>query len=48
MEITGLMSYAFKAFLGNPDIMSTLLTWAVMTTLTLTVFEIYKERNERG
>jgi hypothetical protein len=43
MELTGLMGEAFKVFLGSPDIMSTLLTWAVIVTLTLTIIEVFKE-----
>lgn len=43
MEIGGLMAYAFGIFLGNPDIMGALLTWAIIVTLTLTTIEIYNE-----
>lgn len=43
MEIGGLMSYAFGAFLGNPDIMAVLITWAVLVTLALTVIEVGKD-----
>lgn len=43
MEIGGLMAYAFKVFLGNPDIMAALITWAVLTALSLTVIEIFKD-----
>lgn len=43
MEIGGLMAYAFKVLLGNPDIMAALITWAVITTLVLTVIEVFKE-----
>jgi hypothetical protein len=42
MEIGGLMAYAFKVFLGNPDIMATLITWAILLTLALTVIESFK------
>ncbi|WP_185959731.1 hypothetical protein [Lentibacillus cibarius] len=42
MEIGGLMGHAFKAFLGNPDIMTGLLTWAIISSLFLTVIEIFK------
>lgn len=45
MEIGGLMGYAFKVFLGNPDIMAGLLTFGVILTLILTVIEIFKETN---
>lgn len=45
MEIGGLMAFAFKVFLGNPDIMAALITWAILTTLVLTVIEIFKETN---
>lgn len=43
MAIGGLMAYAFLAFLGNPDIMAALITWAVLTTLVLTVIEVFKQ-----
>ena len=43
MEIGGLMAYAFKVFLGNPDIMASLITWAVLITLGLTIIEVFKE-----
>jgi len=43
MEIGGLMAHAFKVFLGNPDIMAALITWAILSTLALTVIEIFKE-----
>jgi hypothetical protein len=42
MEIGGLMAYAFKVFLGNPDVMAALITWAILITLALTVLEIFK------
>ncbi len=41
MEIGGLMAEAFKAFLGNPDIMTGLVTFGVVSTILLTVIEIY-------
>lgn len=43
MEIGGLMAHAFGLFLGNPDIMAALLTWTVLTTLVLTIMQIYKD-----
>lgn len=43
MEIGGLMAYAFKVFLGNPDIMASLITWTVLITLFLTVLEVNKK-----
>ena len=43
MEIGGLMAYAFKVFLGNPDIMAALITWAILSALALTVIEIFRE-----
>ncbi|MBQ6448874.1 hypothetical protein KGR20_09545 [Cytobacillus oceanisediminis] len=43
MEIGGLMAFAFKVFLGNPDIMISLITWTVLTTLFLTILEINKK-----
>lgn len=46
MAIGGLMAYAFAVFLGNPDIMAALITWAVLITLALTAIEIFKETRE--
>lgn len=43
MDIGGLMLQAFKTFIGNPDIMASLITWAIFTTLILTVIEVFKE-----
>jgi hypothetical protein len=43
MEIGGLMTYAFKVFLGNPDVMAALITWAILITLALTVIESFKD-----
>jgi hypothetical protein len=43
MAIGGLMAYAFKVFLGNPDVMASLITWGVIVTLALTVIEVFKE-----
>ncbi|MEM5592060.1 hypothetical protein AAHH67_10595 [Niallia circulans] len=43
MEIGGLMAYVFKVFLGNPDIMVSLITWTVLITLYLTVLEVNKK-----
>lgn len=44
MQLTGLMGEALKIFLGNPDIMSLLLTWAVIVTITLVIIDIYNEK----
>lgn len=44
MEIGGLMAHVFRIFLGNPDIMSVILTWTVFLTLILTVSEIQKAK----
>ncbi|WP_282154831.1 hypothetical protein [Cytobacillus gottheilii] len=41
-EIGGLMASAFSYFLGNPDIMTSLITWAVFISLVLTVLEFRK------
>lgn len=46
MEIGGLMAFAFKAFLGNPDIMASLITWTVLTTLFFTILEFNKKLKE--
>ncbi|AIF45721.1 hypothetical protein X953_19795 (plasmid) [Virgibacillus sp. SK37] len=43
MEIGGLMAQAFKIFLGNPDVMAVLITWAVFISLFLTVIEIFNK-----
>jgi len=43
MEIGGLMAYAFQVVLGNPDVMASLLTWAIFITLVLIVKQSYKE-----
>lgn len=43
MKIGGLMAYAFKILLGNPDILMGLATWAVISTLVLTVIEISRK-----
>lgn len=45
MEIGGLMAFAFKVLLGNPDIMAALFTWAVLITLVLTVIEVNKDKD---
>lgn len=43
MEIGGLMAQAFKAFLGNPTIMSIIITWAIIIALLFTVVESFKD-----
>lgn len=43
MEIGGLMAQVFKVFLGNPDIMATIITWTILVTIVLSAIEIYKE-----
>jgi len=43
MEIGGLMAYAFKVFLGNPDIMASLITWTVLITLFFSILEFNKD-----
>ena len=43
MEIGGLMAYTFKVFLGNPDIMMTLIVWAMFTGIILTVIRVYQD-----
>lgn len=42
MEVGGLMGEAFKAFLGNPDVMAALLTFCVVVTILLTIIEVFK------
>lgn len=43
MEIGGLMAYAFKILLGNPDVMLTLIVWALFTGLVLTAIRVYHD-----
>jgi hypothetical protein len=43
MEIGGLVAFLFKIFLGNPDVMTILLGWAVTVTLVLVGFRIYED-----
>lgn len=43
MNTGGLMAYAFGYFLGNPDVMTALITWAILVTLSLTIFEFSKK-----
>jgi hypothetical protein len=43
MEIGGLVAFAYKIFLGNPDVMSALLGWAAVVTLVLVGFRIYED-----
>ncbi|UOQ47216.1 hypothetical protein MUN88_14185 [Gracilibacillus caseinilyticus] len=42
MEIGGLMAEALKIFLGNPDVMTTLITFAVTLSISLTALKIYR------
>ncbi len=39
------MAFVFKILLGNPDIMATLLTWAVLVSIALTVMEINRDKD---
>ena len=32
MDVGGLMAEAFKTFLGNPDVMASLITWAIFSS----------------
>jgi hypothetical protein len=43
MEIGGLVAYAFKVFLGNPDVMTVLLGWAIVVTFVLVSYRIYRD-----
>lgn len=43
MEIGGLMAHTFRIFLGNPDVMFTMITWIIFATLMLSILEINKE-----
>lgn len=43
MNTGGLMAYAFGYFLGNPDVMAALITWTIIVTLSLTIFEFRKK-----
>lgn len=40
MVIGGLMTEAFKLFLGNPDVMASLITFMVFSALMLTIIEV--------
>lgn len=44
MEIGGLMAEAFKVMLGNPDILSVLLTFTVFVSVLLTLITIIQNR----
>lgn len=46
MEIGGLMAHTFRLFLGNPDIMFTVITWIIFATLLLVTIETGKEMNQ--
>lgn len=48
MEIGGLMAYAFKIFLGNPDIILTLVSWAVFVGLTFIVIRMHHDLTGEG
>lgn len=41
--ITGLMAYVFAAFLGNVDVMVTLLVWGFAVTILLATIQIYQD-----
>lgn len=40
MEIGGLMAFAFKIFLGNPDILLTLSIWTFLVSLVASVINL--------
>lgn len=40
MEIGGLMAYAFKVFLGNPDVVLTLTIWTILVSLMTTILSL--------
>lgn len=40
MEIGGLMAFAFKVFLGNPDILLTLSVWTFLVGLVAVVMRL--------
>lgn len=42
MMIGGLMGHAFKILLGNPDVIVTVITWMVFSTLLLSIIELNK------
>lgn len=46
MEIGGLMAYAFKIFLGNPDIVLTLTVWTILVSLVTTVLKLSDDVEE--
>lgn len=43
MEIGGLMAYAFKVLLGNPDVLLVLSTWTILSTIVLVIFRLQKD-----
>lgn len=43
MEIDGLMLQAYKIFLGNPGVMISLLTWAIIVTLVLVAIKLFED-----
>ncbi|MGG5253535.1 hypothetical protein ACQYAD_08570 [Neobacillus sp. SM06] len=43
MEIGGLVVFVYEAFLGNPDVMTILLGWAVIVTITFVTIRIYED-----
>lgn len=40
MEIGGLMAFAFKMFLGNPDVILTLSVWTFLVSLVATIIHL--------
>lgn len=46
MEIGGLMAYAFKVFLGNPDILLSLTVWTLLTTLVVNIMRISSDAHD--
>jgi hypothetical protein len=43
MEIDGLMLQAYKIFLGNPGVMISLLTWAIIVTLVFVAKRVFED-----
>jgi len=46
MEVGGLVLEAFTIFLGNPDVMATLISWSIFLTMGLIVIQLFNRGRE--
>lgn len=46
MELGGIMSYVFKIFLGNPDIMIFLISFTIFFGLVMVLIKIHEYATE--